>query len=303
MIKIDFAFKTMKLFFTFTLLLIPAHCFAEVGKKEFESVEKASKYILKHYPRGQYIYVGLGRSPVPVMAYLQSETNTLVRNVPLTDFRYGTDGHPKLSAKEESRLVQHFDEYLPSNCELEGRKKILLVDFAFGGGSIAAGLAYFSIYIEHHRKQLTSVQGLAITMDNSTKALASAFPTLDIFPLLAQNQADPERFDHFLMMMASRLYKDRAEYEGFDIRNPTRLKARLEYQEFVEEMKAAKLKHELGLLTDDWTNTLFDMGANPEKYSSEIATLKGLNAKLSDTEKTRITNEMISKIVARKRLG
>jgi hypothetical protein len=48
--------------------------------------------------------------------------------------------------------------------------------------------------------------------------------------------------------------------------------------------------------------TISDMGQNPGKYSDVMSILMNKDSKLSDTESTQFAKEMVSKIVARKRL-
>lgn len=293
------ALRILNSLLAIAFIFIPVTSSAEVGKKEFESIEKVSLYILSHYPKDEYIYVGIGRSPVPVMAYLQSEENTLIRNLPLTNFRHGTETYPPLTHMEESKLFQHFDRYLPSDSELKGRAKILAIDLAVGGASLATSQSYLDKYIKSLRSKLTSVKGIAIVLESDAKQVESMYPDLDTFPL--KGGLNPERSDHFGMMMATKLYKDKAEHQAFDIKNPTNFRTRPEYQEYVTEIRDAKQKHKLGLLNDDWTTTLFDMTENPGKYSDILAILLFKNSRLSDAESTRIAKEMISKQVAQKR--
>lgn len=158
--------------------------FAEIGEKEFESIEKVSNHILTHYPREQYIYVGIGRSPVPIIAYLQSENRTLVRNVPLSKFQYGFGiASSELNPTEEATLFQHFDNYLPSNEEMGERNKILIIDFSSRATSIASAQFYLTKYIQSHRCHLSLVDGLAICQDMDSKPIKARYPALSVFPL------------------------------------------------------------------------------------------------------------------------
>lgn len=283
--------------------------FAVIGKKEFESIEKISRHILSNYPKEQYIYVGVGRSPVPIMAYLQSEAGTVVCNVPLTNFRYGVGSYPKLNTSEEDRLFQHFDDYLPSELERGERNKILLVDFAHVGTTIASSHYYFMRYIEPYRPALTVVDGLVICMEAVSEVMKCHYPILDIFALPGslRTETSSDQFDHLLMMFASRMYLDKAEYTKFDIKNPTVLKKREEYLNYVNEMKEAKQKSKFGTLNDAWTNTLFEIGRDPKKeeeieaiIEQKIKSRGDLIENVASEEKMRLTKEIISELVANK---
>jgi len=228
-----------------------------------------------------------------------------VRNLPLTDFRYGVGGKPQLNGDQIARLFQHFTEYLPQDSELKGRTQILIIDFAFGGDSIAASHLYLTQYIKTQRSELSAIHALALSMESDLLRIKTWYPNLDLFPLQGscQVQNDPDRFDYFLMMMASRLYKDKSEYEGFDIKSPQHLERRPEYLAYQDEIREAKIKYRNGLLNDDWTTLIFDMGQHPEHYSEVMSLLKKANhdKTLSDTHLTQLAKERISQIVSEKR--
>ncbi len=286
-------------------LLNSISSFAVIGKKEFQSVQQVSTYILLQYPRNEYIYIGIGRSPVPVMAYLQTEDETLVRNIPLTGFRYGeVSTSPQLCLDEEKRLYQHFDQFLPTHSDLNGRKKALIIDFSFTGRSISAAKKYFKKYIKNHRNFLEEVQGLAICMEENEEEIQRNYQDLDVFALYGRSLIfkDPVHCDHFLMMMAARMYLDQAEFESFDIKNPKALKSRIEYQEYLKEMELAKLNFRLGLLNDDWTNAVFEVSRNYEKYVLEINSLLQSSDSSSDIDPIRIGKEWLLQLVAKRKI-
>lgn len=261
------------------------------------------------YPKEQYIYVGIGRSPVAIMAYLQSEEGTVVCNLPFTNFRYGFDQYLQLNSTEENKLFQHFDDYLPLEFEKGERKKFLLVDFGHTGRTIASSYLYFSRYIEHHRPSLTGFDGVIICTEAGSQEIKSLCPFLNVFPLVGirETETSPDQFDHLLIMIASRLYLVKAEYTIFDIKNPTVPNKRGEYYEYVNEMREPKRKSKLGTLDDIWINTLFEIGADQKKEEEIMAIVKeriklreSLIGNVSSEEETMVTKEVISELVASK---
>ncbi len=249
------------------------------------------------------MYLGIGRSPVPIMAYLQTEKNTLVRNIPLTNFQYRSR-HKPLTSEEEEKLYQHFDKLLPVDAESDGREKNLIVDLAFSGATICDTKYYLNQYIEARQRKTKEIRSLAITATSLEEELKQNHPTFDVFSL-AGNQStitDAEKFDHFLMMMAAKMYKDKAEYTWFDIKHPEEPKIRPAYQEYVREMRLAKSKHTLGLLNDDWTNAAFEIFKNDSEYSPLINLLRYASTnQSSDAEASQAAKDIISEIVSQKR--
>ncbi len=290
----------------------PSWCFAEVGKKEFESIEKVSQYILSRYPREEYTYIGLGRSPVPVMAYLQSEENTLIRNLPLTDFKYPDE---ELSLQQKKRLFQHFDQFLPLQTELRGRTKLIIIDLVIGGYTLFSAHHYLTDYLQNYRPldpqneglPPLSLAGFGIIMEGCFQRIKPKYKAaLDLFPLKGNHDTlhDPEEQDHLIMMMAAKLYKDVAEYEAFDIeapRPPESYKPRPDYQAFVTEIRDAKSRYRAGLLNDAWTNQVFDVLAHPdasEEHQKFMTLLRQINTgRLPDAESTREAKAIILGLV------
>lgn len=97
--------------------------------------------ITHSYPPDRFVYIGVGQSPVLIVAYLAAQ-GCSVYTVPLSSFKYGaTDGMsraPAMGVDEEANLHSHFDAFLPSPKSLDG-KHIVVIDFVMHGrGAIAA---------------------------------------------------------------------------------------------------------------------------------------------------------------------
>lgn len=104
-------------------------------------IAKIAVDILKNYPPKDYIYVGLGRSPSPLVAYLKSHGYD-ARTLPLGGLKL--DGKtmkrpmPDLKKAERARLKHLIDQHIPSHTG-RGGKKILLLDYVQSGEGLRVG--------------------------------------------------------------------------------------------------------------------------------------------------------------------
>ena len=238
--------------FYFFILFLPSLSFSETGKTEFDSIQKVAQYILNNYPKNKTVYIGVGRSPVPVIAYLQTEEGTLTQNLPLSNFRYNLSKYPKLDSEESLRLYSHFNNYFPSEYKLLGRNEILLIDYSVTGKTLNSTQEHLDQYFKVYQKKISKIHALGIASQQNENKLKSLSPSLDVFilngyPSLYLNL---DQFDPFLFMMAFELYKDRAEFEGFNIKNPRQLRPRKKYEDYVLEIKSSKLIEVNAILTD-----------------------------------------------------
>lgn len=94
-----------------------------------------TEYIKEHCPPSECIYVGIGRSPTPVLAILESSASNHVTHLPLTYGREFKDSGRGLTALERERLFQHFDHFMPHK-DILNNKKILLIDFTLSGDGL-----------------------------------------------------------------------------------------------------------------------------------------------------------------------
>lgn len=139
MIKVAFLFL-------FLVFLVPKGLWAyDFRTGEYEEVRNLVMEMVKRYPPSQYHYVGLGRSPTPVMALVRA-LGASTSNVPLSAFRYGEKTKPDLTKEKYSQLSSHFGHYLPKKEEL-GSKKLLVLDNAQSGASLVAGHKYMKKFM------------------------------------------------------------------------------------------------------------------------------------------------------------
>lgn len=251
----------------FSLVLLADQSHAEIGKAEFESIQGVSNYILNKYPRDQYLYLGIGSSPTPVIAYLKTENETMVRNLPLASFRYGVSRSPEftgaqLSRASEDLLYTYMDYFIPNVSELGERKNILLIDFAFRGTTLVSAEIYLNRYLKSRGRNIQT-QTLGITQalkaaEMKKRSNFSEFQKMDLF-ILPSNSAAPmdntAQNDPFYVMMLLNLYRDIAEYSGFRLDSPVLFTPRKEYANYVEEMLRVK-NGDPARLDNVWISTL-----------------------------------------------
>jgi len=134
------------------LFFIESAVFAEnfhaFSPKEYESLVSIVSEIQKRCPPDQCIVVGIGRSPTPFLAYLQSMDPSYALQLPLTNFKYGFNSEfPALNKEQVTRLFDHFDRYLKPI--VITHKSILFIDTTETGESIAAADNYLKRYFKH----------------------------------------------------------------------------------------------------------------------------------------------------------
>lgn len=108
---------------------------------EFETHEIYEIYraLTKMYPPENHIYIGIGRSPTPVLALIEAIGQNKV-NVPLS--RVTGD---YLSQKERLSLYRHFERFLPKPKEIENNS-IILIDYTVSGISLKSAHEYILDY-------------------------------------------------------------------------------------------------------------------------------------------------------------
>ncbi len=129
---------------------------------EFRGAEELALQILAQFPQHEYFYIGLGRSPTPVIAYLfrlnreskfLGSLDKLVINLPLSGFRpllRGAWSNPHkldapLSSSQIKELHKHFDRFLP-DIKLIRPRKVLLIDYTQTARALIASAEHLQEY-------------------------------------------------------------------------------------------------------------------------------------------------------------
>lgn len=139
--------------------------------EEYDLVKSLFHRLTKRYPPDEYYYIGVGRSPFPLIAFMQAY-GVEAGNLPLSGFRPALPGEglkreheweseeslqtgrkskvmldAPLSSEVMTTLKAHFDKFIPSAREL-GEKSLLLIDFSTPGArTILATQAHVDKYL------------------------------------------------------------------------------------------------------------------------------------------------------------
>jgi hypothetical protein len=121
-----------------------------------EIVSLAQKVQILCPPEDCY-YLGVGRSPTPIVAYFQTINPLLSSTLPLSSFRFQHPYPSTLQAQKDQelrlkegvleRIYEHFDRFLPQEEQLD-QKRILLMDYTVTGMSLSSTLYYVRKYYE-----------------------------------------------------------------------------------------------------------------------------------------------------------
>ena len=139
-------------------------CFNDNAKAELHQL---CTEITRQFPAEDYFYIGIGRSPTPIILWLQSHSGyDAAVQIPLTNFKLCTIVDDNLSepefpsGKSEAILFRHFDKYLRQY--LGAPKKWLVIDTAMTGNTLKSAGFALTQYLQTHQQD-TTVEMLAIS--------------------------------------------------------------------------------------------------------------------------------------------
>ena len=130
---------------------------SEIGSIFINELKDVTDRIIKEWPTSEYFFVGVGRSPAPLIADIQRRYGVSSgQNLPLSNFQYfeptesGTVNEiEKLSEQQQTRIFQHFDTFL--SC-VPVDKKVVVIDFIFTGKSLLTTYYYLSRYFQERTR-------------------------------------------------------------------------------------------------------------------------------------------------------
>ena len=166
-------------------------CKYQFADDEYQQIRALSISLLRRFPPDNFYYLGLGRSPTPVIAFLEASYIPSA-TIPLSAFRYGTENQPELAEDKISDLDNHFERFLPKP-EVLGTKELLIIDYTDSGQSLVAGLNYIKKYYANfsenivikklgiHPKASSGKDFFAANFDESERLCMSHLPLLQGF--------------------------------------------------------------------------------------------------------------------------
>jgi|GEM_PF-3969888 len=208
-------------------------------ERDFASIEEVSQTLLSLCPKDRCVIVGIGRSPTPFLAYLETMTEHYVYNIPLTAFRYGISQDP-LDAEHREKLYRHFSTFLPDALSLNG-PSIMLLDFAStqGGGESALATAryletYLGIYFRENPPQVKI-------------AIVKANHKMEQVPYRINYIFRFEKEALLIHSLSDNIYKKYAPYGEFNIMNDEHIRSRRQQPGFLElKRKLQEIKERRG---------------------------------------------------------
>ena len=177
---------------------------ADLGAVEYVQIRDVAMHIIEQYPPEQNIILGVGRSPTPLIAFLQNYDTQYAYNVPLTGFRHrpagvSTPSHPNQKRTELYRplfkgeikpLFRHFDDHVPNAIQVGG-KNVVLLDFTYSGDSLISAYFYVRAYLQSQQRPDTlTMLALSPSTDwenDLLKNTAEVGLHADVFPLSLQH--------------------------------------------------------------------------------------------------------------------
>jgi hypothetical protein len=120
----------------------------DLVSQNYSEIRDLSLSILQRYPPSEYWYVGIGRSPTPIMRFFEEMGVQTVSQMPLSGMSDFPKKGPMSEADQRARLWSHFERWLPSKA-----KKILVIDYTAGGGGLTHTKNELEGYFENRRKR------------------------------------------------------------------------------------------------------------------------------------------------------
>lgn len=212
---------------------------SKISDSEFNQIRNICGEIIRRFPPEEFVYVGVGRSPTPFMAFFHSLGLQNIYNLPLSSMR----NHPKASKLKvwsaqpdfnsalkpavEQRLFTHLAHFLPEASSFEG-KTILLLDYTQTGASLVSAREYIARYY--------ASKGVAVPV--SLIALADSIHAEDQVPQMSNYPQIAIPNGPLKFSLRGQLYDAYSEYGKFilgkDNENEGR-RANKNYEDLVQE--------------------------------------------------------------------
>ncbi len=113
---------------------------------EYESIRDASLKIIYKYPPAHHFYLGIGRSPTPLIRFFHELGLRNHQSIPLSQLRVLTVYKPQQLKEIESKYFQHFDNVLKLG--LIRNKTLVLIDYVDSGDSLQIAKLFLSDYFK-----------------------------------------------------------------------------------------------------------------------------------------------------------
>ena len=131
-----------------------------VSRSEYRDLASGVMELLRRYPPNKYFFVGLGRDPAPVIAFLQNlgEKNVAVNLPGTSNIQWASAGIT------DADVARHIEAAIPKNI-LAGERRIVILDVTSSGKTPAVFGPYLDKYLQKRGNKIKPVR-LAFSWTN-----------------------------------------------------------------------------------------------------------------------------------------
>ena len=171
----------------------------------YEEIRLLAYQLVSEFSPSRYLYVGVGRSPTPLIAFLQAIDRKVAINFPLSDFHYS--GKHMMDEENLKILHRHFEEFF-GHYRKKG-KVIVFIDYVISGETLFNVQKYYQNFREKDKAYPRSL------------SVGLSYTGADISPLFVNSHFSTPRVlhmgDNLETSMRIGMWKDMAEYEKTDL--------------------------------------------------------------------------------------
>jgi hypothetical protein len=154
--------------------LVEIRGYGFAGEAEYVQLRDVTKELLRRYPPERHFFVGLGRDPTPIMAFLHNlGGDRLVMNLPASGSGSWTGRKWRPSATD---LKKHLDRFIPA-AVLKGDRDIVLVDQTQGGRTLRGLPPHLRHYLDD-----AGFKGRLIKVAFSSRKQSAGIDRIDTTP-------------------------------------------------------------------------------------------------------------------------
>lgn len=189
-----------------------------ISWEDYEAIRDISSAIVEKAPSEKFIYVGIGRSPTPIITFLSMMHPGSAGFLPLShvgDMKEMMleDKHSSSSYVREQHermlkdLYRHFDRFLGPLIERSPGKKIVFIDYVRRGSGFQSALWFLRHYLSQKHPKL-KFDFLALTESKNAAVHREWLPEKKVILL------DP--YESFKSRLLNSAYDSYAPFEMFD---------------------------------------------------------------------------------------
>lgn len=179
---------------------------------EYAEIKSVALNILERYPPERYYYLGIGRSPTPILAFFEvlGMDRKAVSSMPMSSVKY-------YSKSTSHKIFQNFEILAPTASVIR-KRKILMIDLWNSGGSIKRA---HDLLRRYYRSKGVSVDGLGLApfkRDSNIGSLHQMNVRSELgLPLVSMKYDPVAEWPHFRADQddAGTIKKNSEAYQGF----------------------------------------------------------------------------------------